>query len=861
MAAGSANTSSGGEPSSGRRRDGILFWVAAVAILVLLVATFVLLVAVFFPQIGVSTGRRWFLAITGAFLAVYPITFLAYRVNVHPRLKERLEKDIDFLGLDDEETGQLNAKELVEQTFNPWQFWLFIIPIIAVSLLIVLGYLMPDRLPNKELMERPMQLVFFSLLGAYVFSVQELVRRYQTNDLRPHVYATILVRILIAAMITFAAAAVIEAGGETIATTTPTPIATPTAVAVAATPAAPAVAVEMAEATLAAAGAASEIVAAEATAGVIAAEVTADVAIAEATAGVVLAEAEAEVAIAEATATAGAAEQAAGIAAAQATAVSEATATAESGAPAPPGDQSEKPPADPASGAAGWAVVLAFLIGMVPRRGTSWLSHRASVVLGEEQTITPIEPLSNLAGISPWHESRLLEMGIDDVQNLATANILELLLTTRFSAEQVVNWIDQAILHTRIGAQKFIVFRSHGINTYSDLRARLSRLPEPDPNGAAEKLRDQLGLNNVEMLATLGNPGPYANYASIQNYYHNRARYTDNLADNALSALLGEDGPVPLSPAETRLRDLNKLRSQEDRFVARRDRLSTGASNYEKAQTLAELAAIRLNIGRLESDTGKMEQARDDALQACTLAPALIAARITLCQAWYSLNRYGETITAAGIAIGRDPSRKEPYLLRGLARLEQAVALPPGEPRNVLLTQAGEDFDFALTLDDRDADAHLGRARTLLEQGAYLPALTAFETCQLLGDREDPNFWSAWGRALHQSGQNAEARSKLDRAIDLRPDDAVARRLRGIVNAQLGNWNAAINDLQLTPEGIPEPIVGQAFVAAAGMTATQPDAARAIYAAILTHAPAGSLYRQPARAAWEAITGTPWPGA
>ena len=160
--------------------------------------------------------RRWFVVVTGAFLAIYPITFLAYEVNVHPRLKRRLKNEIKLLGLDDEDS-KLKNEALVDETFKSRHFWLFIIPIIVVSLVIVLGFLFPDKLPGNRNIEEPMQLVFFSLLGAYVFSVQELVRRYQTNDLRPHVYATILVRIVIATTITFAAATIIGLAGAEVA--------------------------------------------------------------------------------------------------------------------------------------------------------------------------------------------------------------------------------------------------------------------------------------------------------------------------------------------------------------------------------------------------------------------------------------------------------------------------------------------------------------------------------------------------------------------------------------------------------------------------------------------------------------------
>jgi tetratricopeptide (TPR) repeat protein len=661
--------------------------------------------------------RRRFVVVTGAFLAVYPVAYLAYSVNVQPRLEKRLEEDIQLLGLDNKP-----ADAQVKALFRPGQFWLFIIPIIVVSLVIVFGYLMPEKLPGgEEMFERPMQLVFFSLLGAYVFSVQELVRRYQTNDLRPHVYATILVRIVIAAVITFAAAAVIDLAGAEAAAATPTPTVTLTATNGAEAIAdSPTVEAEQAEATQAAADAEEVLAIVGGTATIAAAAAAVDVTEAEVEATVSAAQKLGEIALAQATATAEA------ITAAE-------VENSENGEPIAtptptPDTTNNNETSDPAPGAPDWAIILAFLIGMVPARGTRWLSQRTSSVLGNERPVTPIEPLSNLAGISQWHESRLLEMGIDDVQNLATANILELLLTTRFSAEQIVNWIDQAILYTRIGPEKFVQFRSNGINTYSDYQARLNTLPEPGSSGpspAAETLRGQLGLNNAEMLDTLGNFGNYANYPSIRSYYRNRARYTENLAAESLADLMGEEGPDALTPAEQKAHDLEKLRYQETSLK------STLRMWPEDAEEQATLAAIRLNIGLVTADDAKLRQAVTDSLAALDRNPALVEARITLGWAYYRLREYGNAISACNVAIQRDATRKEPYLCRGLSRLDLAVPPAAAALRNTLLNGALADFNHARELDDRYADAYLGRGRTLLELNDYQQAIESFDTYYL----------------------------------------------------------------------------------------------------------------------------------
>jgi hypothetical protein len=49
-----------------------------------------------------------------------------------------------------------------------------------------------------------------------------------------------------------------------------------------------------------------------------------------------------------------------------------------------------------------------------------------------------------------WYESRLVEEGIEDMQNLATADIVNLMLYTRVPVERLIDWIDQSHLYLRV---------------------------------------------------------------------------------------------------------------------------------------------------------------------------------------------------------------------------------------------------------------------------------------------------------------------------------------------------------------------------------------------------------------------------
>ena len=57
-------------------------------------------------------------------------------------------------------------------------------------------------------------------------------------------------------------------------------------------------------------------------------------------------------------------------------------------------------------------------------------------------------------GINMWKEYRLEEEGIENVQNLATADVTELTVRTHYNFRTLVDWIDQAILLTRLTGEQ-----------------------------------------------------------------------------------------------------------------------------------------------------------------------------------------------------------------------------------------------------------------------------------------------------------------------------------------------------------------------------------------------------------------------
>lgn len=125
------------------------------------------------------------------------------------------------------------------------------------------------------------------------------------------------------------------------------------------------------------------------------------------------------------------------------------------------------------------ALAFAFLIGMFPYIGIQAI--RVFVSNRLRNLVPSLEsryPLSDLDGLDVWYEARLLEEGIEDMQNLSTANLIDLMLHTRVPLERLVDWVDQAHLYLRVEGperKRGLRRKKQGDKSLSD-RERLRRL-------------------------------------------------------------------------------------------------------------------------------------------------------------------------------------------------------------------------------------------------------------------------------------------------------------------------------------------------------------------------------------------------
>ena len=146
------------------------------------------------------------------------------------------------------------------------------------------------------------------------------------------------------------------------------------------------------------------------------------------------------------------------------------------------------------------AQFVAFFIGFFPRAGFTWL--RALLPSQLQAAIPQLEsdyPLRNLEGLNIWYKTRLIEEGIESMQNLCTASLVDIMLKTRIPIARVVDWLDQAYLylhlakdpnHPELPPPGLAALRQLGVRTATDLERTWANVKEITSDG---KVRELLG--------------------------------------------------------------------------------------------------------------------------------------------------------------------------------------------------------------------------------------------------------------------------------------------------------------------------------------------------------------------------------
>lgn len=572
---------------SARQGAGTGRWrVALLGIIGIIILVSLLLVLVYR---GLSIYK---VALVIAAVAFFPVTYLAFEVRSE-RNRERLVSGLALLGFGREE--EVRLKTLYRQIYSPQQFVLFVM-LASLSTLLGFGLLYfsdassPVRFGTQELLDPVIaRTMFYAFLGAYVFSIYNVMRRFVTYDLQPGVYLNVTVLI--------------------------------TAV---------------------------EVI------------------------GLIIA-----------------------------------LGLRESSLPLvfPPGTaqtvEYER-----------WIPIVAFLVGYLPDAGIRWMSTITSRILPARRRREQL--LAEIDGISIWHETRLRESGIDNVQNLAATDIRKLLLTSRFSAPQVMNWVDQAILLVCVPSKAVVPLRERGIITMTGLTNMIQELGEdnmPAIDGEGLSEADLQGIYQAVKVSSETSPNlPY-----VAAYWRAIKRYDTRLVEAGVEDM---------------------LRDQSARLA------NLDVSNTSDAERLASLVPT-LNIKAEDLER---------------LFPYEVKSLIGLGNVYLSMGEKRSYLDAERVlseAIALDYDNAPAYASRGFAYFKQAR-----------FDLALEDFARAEELDPKYSWTYNNRGVLFLAQKDFPKAIEALDRAIELNPTLGIAFLNR-GRAYRNCNESTKATIDLERAVEL----------------------------------------------------------------------------------------------
>ena len=107
--------------------------------------------------------------------------------------------------------------------------------------------------------------------------------------------------------------------------------------------------------------------------------------------------------------------------------------------------------------------MIYFSIGFLANIVLEWILEQTLKVLSINKPKQDDLPLQMVRGINIWKEYRLGEEGVENVQNLATADVLDLAVRTHYSLRTLIDWVDQALVLTRLTNEQVKILASQAM--------------------------------------------------------------------------------------------------------------------------------------------------------------------------------------------------------------------------------------------------------------------------------------------------------------------------------------------------------------------------------------------------------------
>jgi hypothetical protein len=143
-----------------------------------------------------------------------------------------------------------------------------------------------------------------------------------------------------------------------------------------------------------------------------------------------------------------------------------------------------------------------FSIGFLANIFLDWLLDKTLKGLNILQPRTEDLPLQMVKGINLWKAYRLEEEGIENVQNLATADVTELTIRTHYNFRTLIDWIDQALLLVRLTSTQAKTLTEQ-VTAISAIELAAASPKASGNNAVANALATALKIDPVLMGATM----------------------------------------------------------------------------------------------------------------------------------------------------------------------------------------------------------------------------------------------------------------------------------------------------------------------------------------------------------------------